>query len=109
MTKYNPEYVEQLAEELMKSAAITIAVRTIFGAIVGAGVGVFVGNAILGDTSIGFLIFGAIGGVLGYFNGKSAVLRIRAEAQLMLTQLQIERNTAGLRNIGKSKANAKPD
>lgn len=106
MDKYNPEYVEKLVKELMRKASGIVLTRTILGLILGSILGIGLQSATGNNFSsiwpivIAIIVFG----VLGFFSGQAAALRIRAEAQLMLTQLEIEKNTRPLRNVGKKSA-----
>ncbi|MGB7287151.1 MAG: hypothetical protein WBC71_09490 [Salaquimonas sp.] len=104
MAQYDPQYVEHLADEIMAAASRFVTIRTIvwgfIGLLIGFAAGASAGFFSSGTSLIGALIGGILGAALGYWTAQTVVLRMRAEAQLMLTQLEIEKNTRG-KNIHK--------
>lgn len=106
MDKYNPEYVEKLVKALMNKADNVTFFRSALAAFFGFTGGLFLGNLyyINSEVVILALVGAVVIGAFGYFSGQFTALRIRAEAQLLLTQLEIEKNTRPLRNVGKKRA-----
>lgn len=98
--QFDPSLIERYAEQLYRKAD---SVR-VGSAVFGAGLGVVFGAVPMSPlgkylpipSSYGLalvLLGGLVGGFLGYVVGQGRAFRIRLQAQLMLFQLQIERNT----------------
>ncbi len=92
MTKYEPSYVSELATIIMAAAQRIIVTRTIVFGVVGFVFGYAAGMA-NGSSILFATVLGAIGAGLGWVTAQNQVLIMRAQAQLLLTQLQIEMNT----------------
>jgi hypothetical protein len=99
--RFDPNIIERYAEQLYRKAD---SVR-VGSAIVGAVLGVIFGAApisplgpylpIPASFGMATIILGAlVGAFLGYAIGEGRAFRIRLQAQLVLFQLQLERNTA---------------
>lgn len=98
--RFDPTVIERYAQQLYRKSH---SVRTGF-AFVGAAVGVVFGAAPVSPLgsylpvpgSFGpatILLGGLLGALLGYVVGEGRSFRIQLQAQLMLFQLQLERNT----------------
>ena len=92
MAKYEPTYVSQLAEIMMSEAARIVLTRTIVYGALGLVVGYVVGQGYRGGM-LSAILLAVIGAALGWVTARGQVLLLRAQAQMMLTQLQIEMNT----------------
>lgn len=100
--QFDPSLIERYAEQLYRKAD---SVR-VGSAVFGAGLGVVFGAVPMSPlgkylpipSSYGLalvLLGGLVGGFLGYVVGEGRAFRIRLQAQMVLFQLQIERNTHG--------------
>ena len=99
--RFDPNLIERYAEQLYRKAD---SVR-VGSAIAGAVLGVLFGAAPLSPlgeflpvpSTFGMatiLLGGLVGGFVGYVVGEGRAFRIKLQAQLVLFQLQLERNTA---------------
>jgi len=88
--QYESKVIEQFAERLYGRAKSIIIRYTVFGVLIGAGVGYAAMHRPVG-TGIGAVI----AGILGYSLGVEKAFLLKLQAQTALCQVQIERNTAG--------------
>ncbi|MEX2211516.1 MAG: hypothetical protein WD689_07110 [Gaiellaceae bacterium] len=101
LAEYDPTVISDAARRLYGKASASLVGSVAFGALLGAAFGA-VPLTSLGDawpigSGFGFatLLGGLlVGGVIGYVIGDTRALGYRLQAQGMLSQLQLERNTA---------------
>ena len=97
---FDPALLERYAEQLYRRADSVRIGSSIFGAVLGVIFGAVPLSRLGADLpiphSLGFatmLAGGLVGAVIGYTVGEGRAFRIRFQAQLVLFQLQLERNT----------------
>ena len=104
--QFDPSVIERYAEQLYRKADSVRVGSIITGAVLGAIVGAAPMTpfdsylpipATFGMAAI--LIGALLGGFLGYAIGESRAFRIRLQAQMVLFQLQLERNTAAATQV----------
>lgn len=86
-----------MSDRLYARAASIHAYLSIFGAMGGAGAGAVMTVPAHDATfmMVGVVAGGAIGAVLGYALGMERAFLLRLQAQTIMVQVQIERNTRG--------------
>jgi hypothetical protein len=97
MVQFKAEVLEEYAVKLIRKAGWAIASRSILGLIIGLVIGIAMPNKITqayGDQTF-VLIMSLLGAFLGFLWGKDAALMIQVQAQQILCQVAIERNTRG--------------
>jgi hypothetical protein len=101
MAEFDPSIIHRYAERLYRKAASVVLGSVIAGAFFGALIGAVpltsLGSSwpIPSNVALALPLIGALaGGLIGYVVGSSRALGIRYQAQLVLHQLQLERNTA---------------
>lgn len=92
---YDATVIEQLADNLYKQAATVERLLALAGAFMGLIVGI---GSMLATGESGMMIGGgvflaAVGGVLGFVAAKGRAFALRAQAQQLLCQVAIEKNT----------------
>jgi len=102
MITYDPSVMENLASSLYKRAASIERTGAILGGLVGlAGTWATVTSMGVGDNLLVMAFGTLLGGAIGYNSARSRAFMLRAEAQKLLCQVQIEANTrraAGLQH-----------
>src|SRR5262245_41900691 len=101
MAEFDPSIIHRYAERLYRKAASVVVGSVIAGGLFGALIGA-VPLTTLGSSwpipstfSYALVLAGALaGGLIGHVVGSNRALGIRFQAQLVLHQLQLERNTA---------------
>lgn len=95
MIQYDPKVIDEFANRLYKKARSTIAIFTVFGFLVGAGIGgmIFLAASKAQGSGVGALIVLVILTLIGYAIGSERAFRLKLEAQTALCQVQIEQNT----------------
>jgi hypothetical protein len=102
MTAFDPTVIEYHAAYLYRRAKAFTRGSMVFAALVGAALGAYPLTRyshwpIPHKYGLATLLFGALaGGLMGYVIGDSRADRLRVQAQLVLHQLQLERNTAAI-------------
>jgi hypothetical protein len=98
---FDPALLERMAEQLYRRAdSVRIGAAIVgvaFGVLVGAVPFTQLGRDLPVPSAFGVattLAGGLLGGLIGYTVGEGRAFRIRFQAQLVLYQLQLERNTA---------------
>lgn len=95
VTRYDPNIINQYADDLYNRATVIVVVHTIAGVLVGGLAGYLTGGASGNAASQWlFCVIGAmiIGG-LGYAIGQGKAFELKLQAQVALCQVQIEHNT----------------
>jgi hypothetical protein len=99
---FDPTVIEYHAAYLYRRATAFTRGMMAFAALVGAALGAYPLTRyshwpIPHKYGLATLLFGALaGGLIGYVVGDSRANRLRVQAQLVLHQLQLERNTAAI-------------
>lgn len=91
--KYDEAVLQKVVDGLYRQAGTIVALTTALGGAVGAGAGYF---ALLKEpdmTNAGGGVGLILGLVLGFAAGQARAFSLRAQAQTLLLQMQIERNT----------------
>lgn len=98
--QFDPSLIERYAEQLYRKADSVRVGSAVAGAVLGIVFGATpmtpLGEFLPVPSSFGLalvLVGGLVGGFLGYVIGEGRAFRIRLDAQMVLFQLQIERNT----------------
>ncbi len=99
--RFDPSVIEQYAEQLYRKADSVRVGSAVVGAILGVAFGAAplspVGEFLPVPSAFGVatvLLGGLVGGFIGYVVGDGRAFRIRLQAQMVLFQVQLERNTA---------------
>ena len=90
--EFNPDIVQKMADRMYSQARTMV----IYAALSGALLGGLIGLAVTQKSTfamVGALFFGLLGAAIG----NSRALTLRVEAQKLLCQLEIEKNTRALR------------
>lgn len=102
MAEFDPAIIERYAAYLYRRATALTRGSTAFGALLGAAVGFVplihavhwpIPHAFAFATALAGLL---VGGTIGYVVGDGRAMNVRLQAQLVLHQLQLERNTAAI-------------
>lgn len=95
-TRYDSAVLKNLADKMYVQAASAVATSTGLGLLVGVVAGGAYGWP-LREEVLDLFMWAAIGGVplgaVGYMRGSARALSLRAEAQKILCQVEIEENT----------------
>jgi len=111
---FDPTVIEYHAAYLYRRAKAFTRGTMVFGAMVGAAVGAYPLTRyshwpIPHKYGLALVLFGAFaGGLIGYVIGDARADRLRVQAQLVLHQLQLERNTAAIVETLARRAEALP-
>ena len=91
--RYDEAILQKVVDGLYRQAGTVVALATLLGAAIGASAGSFalVKERDLASTGGGVGL--VLGLVLGYAVGQSRAFSLRAQAQTLLLQMQVERNT----------------
>ncbi|MCK6458155.1 MAG: hypothetical protein L6Q92_16700, partial [Phycisphaerae bacterium] len=100
---YDEGILQKVVNDLYRQASAIVALAMLLGAFVGTGIGQFSFPKDLGDSSVRSGIGLLLGLLIGYFGGQSRAFSLRAQAQTLLLQMQIERNTLIAATEAKSK------
>ena len=99
--EFDPHLIEQYAEQLYRKADAVRVGSAVIGGILGVVFGAVplspLGEYLPVPSTFGLatvLIGGLVGAFLGYVIGQGRAFRIRLQAQMVLFQLKLERNTA---------------
>lgn len=98
MASYDPDIIQTMADRLYARARSITALWTLGGALTGFIVAGITATAIESHPAEAPITAGTffLPIALGYVVGKERAFRLKVEAQKLLVQLQIERNTAPL-------------
>jgi hypothetical protein len=102
MAEFDPTVIEYHAAYLYRRAAALTRGTVALGALLGGAAGAYPLTRyshwpIPHSYGIATLLFGVLaGGLIGYVVGDSRANRVRVQAQLVLHQVQLERNTAAI-------------
>lgn len=88
-TKYDPEIIQKLADQLYSQANTIVVISTLVFLIIGGAAGYAVDRDFGGPAIAGLVV----GGIIGYFIGQARAFVLRVQAQTALCQRQIEYNT----------------
>ncbi|WP_414530861.1 hypothetical protein [Nodularia chucula] len=99
MVKYDPSVIQAIVEQLYSKANSILISHRVIGVIVGCLIGSGGAASIRGSAIIGLFIGGLIGYVIGNEMGLSKSLLYKFQAQMLLTQVEIEKNTYKLIEI----------
>ena len=101
MAEFDPSIIERYAGYLYRRATALTRGSTVFGGLFGAAIGAVplvhhlphwpIPHQFAFATALGGLLLGAM---IGYVVGDGRAMNVRLQAQLVLHQLQLERNTA---------------
>ena len=96
--QYDPTIIQTFAAKLYSRANSIVATYTLFGLLIGLGIGFvigrFVSSSMVEAVGATELIIGAIPGAIGgYFIGMERSFALRLQAQTALCQVAIEQNT----------------
>ena len=90
-TVYDPDVIQQFADNLYTKAKSIIQSYTLMGVIPFGFAGFIMGGPVFG-------VIGAVtGGIIGYSIGKEKALAHKLQAQTALCQVQIEKNSRQIR------------
>lgn len=94
MTEYNPYVLQEEADRIYKKADGKQWAYAMAGVMVGAlGLAGITANNPNPEPNWAWLIIIVIPALFGFFVGRDAAHRLRVKAQLVLVQVQIEKNT----------------
>jgi hypothetical protein len=100
--RFDPNIIERYAEQLYRKADSVRIGSAVAGAVLGVVFGAVpvspLGPYLPIPSSVGMatiLVGALVGGFLGYAVGEGRAFRARLQAQMVLFQLQLERNTSG--------------
>lgn len=95
LISYDAAIIEKMAKGLLDRANMLVAFYTVLGILLGLVLRAGVSEVMLGGGIVGWLgLFLAAG--FGYAIGNGRAFALRSQAHLLLCQVSIERNTAGL-------------
>lgn len=94
-TKYNPEIIQQFADQLYNLASWVVFIWTTLWLFIGGGCTFYIAHKYYAVNDIDkFIIIGSIlGACIGYNIGQTKAFSLRFRAQRALCQKQIEENT----------------
>ena len=87
--RYEPDLLEKFAGKLYGQANIILILAIVICFFICFGLGYFSTE----EFSIISILAGILGGLIGFGIGNSMAFKLKADAQIILVQLQIERNT----------------
>jgi hypothetical protein len=93
MTSYDEKVLQAYADRIYRRAAGLIFSYAFFCAVIGAVIGAMFSAAVKATDTPWWAAVGAIGLCVGIAWGRSASLKLRAEAQQILCQVEVEKNT----------------
>jgi len=97
MSNFQPEIIEKVADELMKKAKSVITTNALVGFFLLFSLSAILSSAGNNGSFDGVLLpsflVGLLGAGIGYMVGKTKALSLKVEAQKLLLDIQIEKNT----------------
>lgn len=93
--EYNPDLLHKLAGQLYRQALSVEVTQTLLGFLLGAGVAFSVLASMMRDVGlVEVMVGGLVGALLGLSLARPKAFALRVQAQSLLCQVQIEKNTA---------------
>jgi len=93
MASFDPTVIQQFAEALYRRAGTIVVFYAFLVAVLGGGLGLFLGQATGLGPGPGALAMLVLGALLGAALGREKAFALKLQAQTALCQVQIEKNT----------------